>query len=479
METLLVNLSGQSRRERMLDKEYLVVPMSLIVPGILNGSRGPLLYPESEVAKDPTIWNNIPIVLEHPTQNGSPTSAKTPEVLNRSSLGFLMRSKFANGKLSAEGWFDVEQTRRIDNGVMASLENGNPLELSTGLQTDNEPNTTGETYNGQRYDFIARNYRPDHLAILPNTTGACSIADGCGVLVNEKEGFAMSKVENSGRRLIGFAGSASRHIHGVGVDADAGNGFTSWEDGHVHEIKNFKILSSPQTSDNHTHRLDRTTLVDSGINLNEGDLKMAEITAEKKAIVDKLITNCKCWEEADRETLNGFSDEKLGLLTPAKEKKEPVEKGAYKGFTDTLGNVHIWNEKEEKYVTQKKKELVENQKPDEPMTEADWMKSAPESVVNKLNYTDKLIQEKKDEIIGHIVVNVKDDDAKEAAVKVLNTKSIEELNTLAVLAPEPKQESPTHNYRGAVGSSQNVSPKEPDYDTVPLEAPVLNFADRL
>jgi hypothetical protein len=34
--------------------------------------------------------------------------------------------------------------------------------------------------------MVARNYRPDHLAVLPDQRGACSLTDGCGVMVNTK-----------------------------------------------------------------------------------------------------------------------------------------------------------------------------------------------------------------------------------------------------------------------------------------------------
>jgi hypothetical protein len=87
----------------------------------------------------------------------------------------------------AEGWFDIEKTKKIDPRVFNALEKGNKLELSTGLDTDNIPAAIGAAWNGRNYTHVARNYRPDHLAILPDQIGACSISDGCGVLVNQKK----------------------------------------------------------------------------------------------------------------------------------------------------------------------------------------------------------------------------------------------------------------------------------------------------
>ena len=54
------------------------------------------------------------------------------------------------------------------------------MEVSTGLFTENEE-VHGE-FRGKPYIAVARNYRPDHLAWLPDQIGACSLAAGCGTL---------------------------------------------------------------------------------------------------------------------------------------------------------------------------------------------------------------------------------------------------------------------------------------------------------
>lgn len=40
-------------------------------------------------------------------------------------------------------------------------------------------------------DAVARNHRPDHLAILPDQVGACSLADGAGLIRNAWEDNVM------------------------------------------------------------------------------------------------------------------------------------------------------------------------------------------------------------------------------------------------------------------------------------------------
>jgi hypothetical protein len=162
----------------------------MLVPGVLQGSKGPLLYPPDEVRKSPDDWNHIPIVVYHPMKDGKPVSARSPSILSKYGVGFVFHSRTdSKGVLKGEGWLDVEATRRVDKSVLDSVQLGKPIELSTGLFVDDEPAPEGAIFNDHRgtrkYVGIARNYKPDHLAILPSGKGACSLADGCGVLINE------------------------------------------------------------------------------------------------------------------------------------------------------------------------------------------------------------------------------------------------------------------------------------------------------
>lgn len=184
MEWLIANLSSAARYATYQGKRYLVAPLSLIVPGVLNGSQGPLYYPLDEIKKGYEAWQDVPIVVYHPQVNGTPVSANNPEVLAKQQIGMVRRPS-VNGKLVAEGWFDAEKTAKVDNRVLRSLLLGQPMELSTGLYVESEPAENGAHYQGRGYTYIARNYRPDHLAILPDQVGACSLADGCGVCVNQ------------------------------------------------------------------------------------------------------------------------------------------------------------------------------------------------------------------------------------------------------------------------------------------------------
>lgn len=201
METLAANQTGSVRREIRNGREYLVAPVSMIVPGVLAGSKGALYYPSDETPKNYKAWKSIPITNYHPTHLGNYVSASHAGVKEKQHIGFVDNpciDKIRNNRLHGEGWFDVAHTKRINPQIIKNLKAGVPMELSTGLFTRNDPAPPGASFNGRSYDFIARDYRPDHLAVLVSQVGACSIKDGCGVLVNKAlDGVAESALERA------------------------------------------------------------------------------------------------------------------------------------------------------------------------------------------------------------------------------------------------------------------------------------------
>ena len=180
LQKILVNFTGITRYDTLDGKDYLVAPMVMIVEGVLNGTNGPLLYPADELSKTPAVWNMKPVVVYHPSHNGRGVSACDPAIIKNHGVGIIMNAVFEDGKLKAEAWIDINKAAEVDDRVVDAIENNTVMELSTGLYTDNE-RVEGE-FDGTPYTAIARNYRPDHLALLPDQTGACSIKDGAGFL---------------------------------------------------------------------------------------------------------------------------------------------------------------------------------------------------------------------------------------------------------------------------------------------------------
>lgn len=206
-DRIVANLSGDYRRAELEGRPHLVVPCVMLVEGVINGSQGPLLYPKEENGKDPSAWDHMPVVVYHPEQDGKFVSARTPTWLNARKVGVVLNTRH-DDKLKTEAWFDEERTKEVDLRVYQAIIDRKQVEVSTGLGLDVE--TKAGVHNGVEYKGIARNHRPDHLAILPDQVGACSIKQGAGL-------FANAAKEPESAQLV-FARSVERTLRLVGVD---------------------------------------------------------------------------------------------------------------------------------------------------------------------------------------------------------------------------------------------------------------------
>jgi len=164
------------------EKKNLIVPVTMIVEGVLYGSQGPLLHLAEEFGKIPESWNGIPVVIDHPVVNGVSVSANSPEIIDTRTVGRIYNAKMIGNKLVAEAWLIEEKLLAISNKTLALVNASQPIEVSVGVFTENEE-ISGE-WNELQYIGVARNHRPDHLALLPDGVGACSLENGCGVRVN-------------------------------------------------------------------------------------------------------------------------------------------------------------------------------------------------------------------------------------------------------------------------------------------------------
>jgi len=115
--------------------------------------------------------------------NGEGVSACDPVILNNRKVGLMMNTRWEKGRLRSEAWIDRGRANTVDERIMTAVEAKEMMELSTGIFIDVDD--TEGTWRGEEYTGVARNYRPDHLALLPDQIGACSLADGAGLLRNQ------------------------------------------------------------------------------------------------------------------------------------------------------------------------------------------------------------------------------------------------------------------------------------------------------
>lgn len=180
-----------TRTEEWDGEEYIVVPVTMMVEGVHSGSHGPILHTAEELGHMPESWDGIPVTIGHPKVDGVYVSANSPEVLTDWAVGQIFNTNMDGDALKAEAWLKLSVMQESHADLLEKIEEGEIVEVSVGVFSDEE--MTPGVYEEENYSAIARNHRPNHLALLPDEIGACSIADGCGIRVNTKGGTKVTK----------------------------------------------------------------------------------------------------------------------------------------------------------------------------------------------------------------------------------------------------------------------------------------------
>ncbi len=493
-------LTNLIRHETFEGRDHLVVPCVMMVEGVLNGTEGPALYTANEMKKFPEAWNGIPVPVYHPEMYGRAISANSPAVIESCVVGRTFNTEFvqANGqkaKLRTELWIDVEKSNKIDPTVVQTFESGGHMDVSTGVFTEDEAQSG--TYEGDSYNFVATNFRPDHLALLPEAVGACSWDDGAGApRINKKKENKENKngmkanikkaIETINKQL-GLRVQELSHdeIHhelrlalkdreGVSPDSDVMvwpvevfDSFVIYEKDDQNGTKLFKqaysidanedvaLVGSPVEVEVKKEFVPITNEKKNktGMAGNQGDAKNERSpNMDRKERIDALIANEKSnWTEEDRDFLIEIDDSRFEKVVPAvnEEEASAEEKPAEEA-------------KEEKPAEEKPAEAEPKDNGEEkPQTTEEYIANAPEGMRDTLQRSvarDKSIQTG---LVTALVANKRCKFTEDQ----LNVKSIEELQTLSELG------SVDVDYGG---NNPDLSVNEGDEDDVSA-MPVMNW----
>lgn len=322
--------------ERTFDgRAYLVAPVVMLSVGVLNDA----LVPADEAGKFVAAWNGRPVTLGHPQRGGEYVSAGTPEINAGETPGQIWNAAFADGKLKGEIWIDIVKATAIGGAavtVMDRLRSNQPVEVSTGYFADNE--LTSGTHNGKRYSMIARNLRPDHLALLPDGVGACSWQDGCGTpRVNAEQkpcgctqkGMDMGKEKTvSNEQEMGDRLSLIRRAF---RDSQPG-GMDDLE--NVAVFDNYVIAQSWKTKEWNAY----TYTVD-GDTVTFGSGLPVEVIYRSKADGSELVTVNKARQVADESFVSAVVEKLLSALGRGKQSDILAANADQEGQEDEMGEV--------------------------------------------------------------------------------------------------------------------------------------------
>lgn len=313
LQTIVNNAPSEVvRYEDLHGKQYMVVPVAMMTEGVHHGSQGPLFYPASEFQRNAVVWNMKPVVVYHPEINGVGISACDPDVARKQQIGMLMNTRW-DGKLRSEAWLDPSQVMAVDPRVMDAITNGKVMEVSTGLFTDNEQ-TSGK-WGDEEYVAVARNYQPDHLAVLPDKVGACSVADGAGLLqlnedgraANLKPGKLLAHSLREVRRLVANAMSFGNVSQAIGASLRAAYGEDTWT---VDVYPGFVVYENKGK----LYRLDYTTDKDGKVTLDTKPDEVQRVSEYRSVATGAFVGNGRPGTSNDKESNTMTKAQRIAAL---------------------------------------------------------------------------------------------------------------------------------------------------------------------
>lgn len=316
-----LDIGEQIRDEELDGRKFVVVPMTMILEGVHTGSQGPVYYSVEELAKTPKMWNMKPIVIEHPFRGDTATDL---EVYKKQAVGMIMNTYFDSdeGKLKAEAWIDKDLAQNKYPALLEHIEHRLPMEVSTGLFSELilEPGT----WKGEEYKGRIVNIRADHLAILPHKQGACSLADGAGLLINES--FEEAAPNDGREQLFVFTTVINEYPPGTPIVDD---NFT--EEQEQYQEKKPRLTNSPTDVKKMTNPIQST---DHPYELDTEQFKMIVIPKQRGLGVEKAdlpqtpVANYSEPDEEDKpipEKPTQAIQDNAKVLTPAEQQAEAIE----------------------------------------------------------------------------------------------------------------------------------------------------------
>jgi len=192
-QLLTFNVFGKATIHKFKGRDHFVVPIAMLPEGVFIGDKGPVLYEEGPLEESVIAWNNMPSIVYHP---GADKSARTFNILNAQDIGPILDTVWDKRakKLRTKGYYDCERTREVDPRVYDAIKTGKRMNVSTGIKALVLKNENGATWRGKSYLYKCLKVIPDHLAILPDMQGACSIEQGAGMFVMNQEGIEIQDV---------------------------------------------------------------------------------------------------------------------------------------------------------------------------------------------------------------------------------------------------------------------------------------------
>ncbi|AFZ73033.1 DUF2213 domain-containing protein [Natronobacterium gregoryi] len=208
------------RVEELRGQEHVVAPVNMVREMVLKGEFLPL----EEIEATQLAWNAKPATITHPTnQSGDFVPASHPDRYEShvTAQVFGVETSSQSRTLQGEVWINRERSSEVADDLdrddpAEMLLDGETVEVSVGYWYERFE-ADGE-HDGNEFDAVQVGIQPDHLALLPNGTGECSIEDGCGAGRDDAAGAAMTQAQTAAPSIIQ---RGAQRLQSLGIDFGA------------------------------------------------------------------------------------------------------------------------------------------------------------------------------------------------------------------------------------------------------------------
>lgn len=183
---------------KLSGRNYNVYPAIMMVEGAyypkVTDTETPvgILFTSDELEKSVRSWDGRPVSIGHPVDS---ETCNTPAVYNTQCIGYIFNTIYDPGRkcLKCDIW--VESPK--GDYITGLIDSGDKMEVSIGA-FGNFSESYGE-FNGTKHSLAIRDIAGDHLALLPDSTGACSWENGCGVRAEKDAKLINSEIMSKAR----------------------------------------------------------------------------------------------------------------------------------------------------------------------------------------------------------------------------------------------------------------------------------------
>lgn len=456
---------------RIGNQEYQVFPAVLLVEGVHHGvGSDPVYYPPSTLEATAPFWNNIPVTIGHPVNKVGEHIMVNQDgtIMQQWAVGHVMNSRYEDGKLKAEIWIDKNKANQLAPGLLEFLQEGGQLEVSTGLLSLDDDKSG--TWNSEEYTASVMEIVPDHFALLPNSKGACSWEDGCGVRWNtlKEHGTIICNAE-----LMATMEKVRKHVDSMDEYSRQAEEWTKMN--YVRAIYSDYFIYQQQTRQANSME---EKLLKQRYSLDTDNNIVLE--GEPEEVVEEITYKVKSNEEGNSPESANNPKKKENKMATKKNTEGCCEKrvdaliaNENNGFVETdkewlMGLNEDQVEKLEAVeIVEKVVEVPAPQSNESaPTTLEGWLKTVPSEIRSVVNAGMKELDNKRAAIISRITANEKNNFTEEQ----LKEMDMGMLESISALIPN---ESP--KYDGRVPAHQQVNSEEEEaYIPVTLSDKLAN-----